>query len=313
MERKGYSRDPLDDYQLPVSAVDTVTFQLMDREQARLDKDYKSADSIREQLEVRTTFFCVLPCVCKSCCSHRLTQEMGVIIDDKSRTWRAGPPPKEKVLDLNSAAVTAALTLHPEVWISGFGEATEAELNEVFRAEFPMVTFRMAREKLSGDSDEEDTRFGSGGLESLVMKEAGMGIFDQNGDDDGAPKKVRAPHSEVLHCSTQGRCWPIIGVHSFASCPPLQQQLGKGLGYGHVRLENAEEAKNFIYRFDGFPAVGADELKVRVSKQALQGEHDKEGSERSATGHVRKEFAGQSNVTYSHPQGSFLIGVCAVR
>jgi hypothetical protein len=133
---------------------------------------------------------------------------MGVIIDDKSRTWRAGPPPKERVLDLNSAAVTAALTLHPEVWISGFGEATEAQLNEVFRAEFPTVTFRMSREKLSDGSDEEDTRFGSGGLESLVMKEAGMGIFDQNGDDDGAPKKVRASHSGVLHWCMQWRSWP---------------------------------------------------------------------------------------------------------
>ena len=40
-----------------------------------------------------------------------------------------------------------------------------------------------------------------------------------------------------------------------------------------MKLESAEEAKNFIYRFDGFPAVGADELKVRVSKQALQGDY----------------------------------------
>lgn len=169
MERKGYTRDPLDDYQLPESAADKVTFQLMDREQARLDKDYKTADSIREQLE-----------------------EMGVSIDDKARTWRAGPPPKEKALDLNSAAVTAALTLHPEVWISGFGEASEAQLNEVFRAEFPSITFRMAREKLDDDSDEEDTRFGGTGLESLVMKEAGGGIFDQAGDDNNEPKKVWA-------------------------------------------------------------------------------------------------------------------------
>lgn len=51
------------------------------------------------------------------------------------------------------------------------------------------------------------------------------------------------------------------------------EQVGNGLGYGHVKLESAEEAKNFIYRFDGFPAVGADELKVRVSKQALQGDY----------------------------------------
>ena len=144
-----------------------MTFQLMDREQARLDKDYKTADSIREQLE-----------------------EVGVVIDDKARTWRAGPPPKDKTLDLNSAAVTAALTLHPEVWISGFGEASEAQLNEIFRAEFPTVVFRMAREKLADDSDEEDTRFGGGGLESIVMKEAGGGIFDQAGDEEDGPKKV---------------------------------------------------------------------------------------------------------------------------
>ena len=156
-----------------------VTFQLMDREQARLDKDYKAADSIREQLE-----------------------EMGVLINDKARTWCAGPPPKEKPLDLNSAAVTAALTLHPEVWVSGFGEATEAQLNEVLRAEFPAVTFRMAREKLVDDSDEEDTRFGSGGLESMVMKEAGIGIFNQNDDDDdGAPKRVRLFQHASVHCT----------------------------------------------------------------------------------------------------------------
>jgi hypothetical protein len=145
-QRKGYSRDPLDDYELPAATVDTVTFQLMDREQARLDKDYKTADSIREQLE-----------------------EMGVAIDDKARTWRAGPPPKEKALDLNSAAVTAALTLHPEVWISGFGEASEAQLNEAFRAEFPTVTFRMAREKLEDDSDEEDTRSGLPAFSSFLL------------------------------------------------------------------------------------------------------------------------------------------------
>jgi hypothetical protein len=159
-----------------------VTFQLMDREQARLDKDYKTADSIREQLE-----------------------EMGVVINDKARTWCAGPPPKEKAMDLNSAAVTAALTLHPEVWISGFGDATEAQLNDVFRAEFPTLTFRMAREKLADDSDEEDTRFGSGGLESMVMKEAGIGIFNQNDDDGGAPKKVRCGVSECFSaaCETQ--------------------------------------------------------------------------------------------------------------
>lgn len=53
--------------------------------------------------------------------------------------------------------------------------------------------------------------------------------------------------------------------------PSWSIQVGKGLGYGHVKLDSAEEAKNFIYRFDGFPAIGADELKVRVSKQALQG------------------------------------------
>jgi hypothetical protein len=98
--------------------------------------------------------------------------------------------------------VTAALTLHPEVWVSGFGEATEAQLNEVLRAEFPAVTFRMAREKLVDDSDEEDTRFGSGGLESMVMKEAGIGIFNQNDDDDdGAPKRVRLFQHASVHCT----------------------------------------------------------------------------------------------------------------
>lgn len=88
----------------------------------------------------------------------------------------------------------------------------------------------------------------------------------------------------ILECCT-GACsggrGHIIGVHSSVSCTPLRRQLGKGLGYGHVKLENAEEAKNFIYRFDGFPAVGADELKVRVSKQALQGEHHN-----MMTGHI---------------------------
>ena len=50
-QRKGYSRDPLDDFEYPEATCDTITFQLMDREQARLDKDFKTADSIREQLE----------------------------------------------------------------------------------------------------------------------------------------------------------------------------------------------------------------------------------------------------------------------
>lgn len=137
--------------------------------------------------------------------------------------------------DLNSQAITAALTLHPMVYLSGWGEgATEAGLNATFREEFPSVTFRMAREPLEGDSDEEDTRFGGGGLESLVQKEAGGGIFDQGGEKD-EPKKV-----------------------------------GKSKGFGHVKLESAEEAKNFIYRFDGFP-FGEGELKCRVSKQSLQG------------------------------------------
>ncbi len=136
--RRPYARDPLDDYALEPGVAEKVTFQLMDREQARLDKDFKTADSIREQLE-----------------------ELGVVVDDRARTWQAGPPPKEKPLDLNSAAVTAALTLHPEVWISDFGAATEAELNELFRADFPGVSFRMDREKLEDESDEEDTRFGA--------------------------------------------------------------------------------------------------------------------------------------------------------
>ena len=35
------------------------------------------------------------------------------------------------------------------------------------REEFPNVTFRMSHEKLE-DEEEEDTRFGGGGLESLV-------------------------------------------------------------------------------------------------------------------------------------------------
>ena len=72
MERKGYTRDPLDDYQLPASAADTVTFQLMDREQARLDKDYKTADSIREQLEVRTVSAALCQILCWRC--HVYTQ-----------------------------------------------------------------------------------------------------------------------------------------------------------------------------------------------------------------------------------------------
>ena len=38
------------------------------KEQARLDKDYKTADSLREQIE-----------------------ELGVKINDKARTWAAGP------------------------------------------------------------------------------------------------------------------------------------------------------------------------------------------------------------------------------
>ena len=98
------------------------------------------------------------------------------MIDDKARTWRGGEPPKEKPQDLNSASVTAALTLHPMVYLSGWAEgAKEADLNATFREEFPSVTFRMAREKLEDESDEEDTRFGGGGLESLVQKQAGGG------------------------------------------------------------------------------------------------------------------------------------------
>lgn len=55
--RKGFSRDPLDDYEYPENVTDQITFQLMDREQARLDKDYKTADSIREQLEEMGAIF----------------------------------------------------------------------------------------------------------------------------------------------------------------------------------------------------------------------------------------------------------------
>ena len=209
--RRPYARDPLDDYALEPGVAEKVTFQLMDREQARLDKDFKTADSIREQLE-----------------------ELGVVVDDRARTWQAGPPPKEKPLDLNSAAVTAALTLHPEVWISDFGAATEAELNELFRADFPGVSFRMDREKLEDESDEEDTRFGAGSLESIVLREASEDL--RGAEDEGEePKK-----------------------------------LGKSKGFGHLKLESAEQAKDFIYRFEGFP-YGEGNLKVRISKQSLQG------------------------------------------
>ena len=52
--RRPYARDPLDDYALEPGVAEKVTFQLMDREQARLDKDFKTADSIREQLEEHT-------------------------------------------------------------------------------------------------------------------------------------------------------------------------------------------------------------------------------------------------------------------
>ena len=63
--RKAYTRD--DDGKHQVDG-DKVAFLLMDREQARLDKDYKTADSLREQIE-----------------------ELGVKINDKARTWAAGP------------------------------------------------------------------------------------------------------------------------------------------------------------------------------------------------------------------------------
>ena len=47
---------------------------------------------------------------------------------------------------------------------------------------------------------------------------------------------------------------------------------GKSKGFGHILFESAEQAKNFIFRFNGFP-VGSSggALKVRVSKQALAG------------------------------------------
>ena len=63
--RKAYTRDDDGKYQVDD---DKVAFLLMDREQARLDKDYKTADSLREQIE-----------------------ELGVKINDKARTWAAGP------------------------------------------------------------------------------------------------------------------------------------------------------------------------------------------------------------------------------
>ena len=60
---------------------------------------------------------------------------------------------------------------------------------EVLRADFPGVSFRMDREKLEDESDEEDTRFGAGSLESIVLREASE---DLRGAEDGGeePKKV---------------------------------------------------------------------------------------------------------------------------
>ena len=208
MPRKAYVRH--DDGKHSVDN-DKVSFLLMDREQARLDKDFKTADAIREQLE-----------------------ELGVTINDAERTWAAGPKPEDKGIDLNSVAVTAALTLHPVLWISDFGEASEQQLNTLFREEFPNVAFRMAREKLEGDSDEEDTRFGGSGLESLVMREAGAALRGADEDEDEPQKR------------------------------------GKALGYGHIQFANAEQAKDFAFRFEGFPFEGHT-LKVRVSKQSLAG------------------------------------------
>ena len=104
--RTAYVRDDDGTYQ---ADNDAVAFLLMDREQARLDKDFKTADALREQIE-----------------------ELGVVINDKARTWAAGPKPEEKDIDYNSHSVNAALTLHPMLYISGFGEEVSEEgMNEV--------------------------------------------------------------------------------------------------------------------------------------------------------------------------------------
>ena len=49
-----------------------------------------------------------------------------------------------------------------------------------------------------------------------------------------------------------------------------KKKRGKALGVGHILFTSAEQAKNFIFRFNGFP-VGAGVLKVRLAKQALSG------------------------------------------
>ena len=211
--RKAYRRDQKgEDLTIEINE-DEVKFLLMDREQFRLDKNFKEADKIRDQIE-----------------------EMGVKIDDKGRTWAAIPKPEDKAPDLNSASVTAALTLHPVVWISGFGEhedpggELDKALNKLFKDDFPgaprdpkstsqawvfcvswcanfsggfpELTFRMAREKLDDDGDDDGL-----GLESIISRET-MSTSD--------PDEVK--------------------------------KVGRGLGYGTVNFMSAEQAKDFIYR-----------------------------------------------------------------